>query len=59
MVRSIMPMSFLSETGDHRKIGRLCRLVDRTRCFHLAIGDLDRAAAILRDHLEAARGSAS
>ncbi len=51
MVERIMPMSFLSETDDHLKIGGLCRLVDSADCFVLHVGDLDGAVSGLQQKL--------
>jgi hypothetical protein len=37
--------------NDQLKIPRLCRLVDDVASYHLSIGDLDRAVAVIRGHL--------
>lgn len=51
MVEKVMPMSFLSETADHMKIGGICGLVDNADCFVLHVGDLEGAVSGLQDKL--------
>ncbi len=51
MVEKVMPMSFLSETADHMKIGGICSLVDNADCFVLHVGDLEGAVSGLQDKL--------
>ena len=51
MLREIMPMTFLSEEGDHRKIGGLCRLINTVETRRLLVGDLDGAVSALEDLL--------
>ncbi len=51
MVEKIMPMSFLSETNDHLKIGGLCGLIDSAHCYLLYIGDLDGAVSGLQEKM--------
>jgi len=51
MVRNIMPMSFLSETDDHKKIDQLCSLVDKAECHVLHIGDLPGAISALQEKM--------
>ncbi len=51
MVEKIMPMSFLSETADHLKIGELCRLIDNADCSILHIGDLEGAVSALQEKM--------
>lgn len=51
MVQKVMPMSFLSETADHLKIGGICRLVDNADCFVLHVGDLEGAVSGLQEKL--------
>lgn len=51
MVEKVMPMSFLSETADHMKIGGICGLVDNADCFVLHVGDLEGAVSGLQEKL--------
>jgi len=51
MLEKIMPMTFLSETGDHRKIPALCRMVDEADCYILRNGDLRGAVDALQEKL--------
>ena len=51
MVEKVMPMTFLSETDDHLKIGELCRLMDNADCYIIHIGDLAGAVAGLQEKL--------
>ncbi len=53
MVEKVMPMSFLSETDDHLKIGGLCRLIDNAECYVLHVGGLDGAVSVLQKRLSA------
>ncbi len=46
-----MPMTFLSETGDHRKIPALCRMVDGADCYILRNGDLGEAVEAFKELL--------
>lgn len=48
MAQKIMPMTFLSESGDHMKIAELCRVLDRADCRVLHVGDLEAASAHFR-----------
>jgi len=48
MLEKIMPMTFLSETGDHRKIPALCSMVDGADCYILRNGDLGEAVEALK-----------
>lgn len=51
MVQKIMPMTFLSETDDHMKIGELCSIIDRVDCYVLHVGDLKGAVSALREKM--------
>ena len=51
MLKHIMPLSYLSTSNDQLKIPRLCRLVADVASYHLSIGDLDGAVAVIRGHL--------
>jgi hypothetical protein len=51
MVNRIMPMSFLSETADHLKIGQLCGMIDGADCYILYVGDLEGAVSGLREKM--------
>ncbi len=48
MVRKVMPMTFMSTSRDHLKIGELCRVIDRAACFRLHMGSLDSAVVGIR-----------
>lgn len=47
MVERVMPMTYLSETEDHRKIPEVCRIVDEADCYVLGIGHLEGAVDAL------------
>lgn len=51
MAQKIMPMTFLSESDDHLKIGELCKLIDRVDCYILHIGALDGAVSAIRENI--------
>ena len=51
MVEKIMPMSFLSETADHLKIGELCRMIDSAHCYIIYIGELEGAVSGLQEKM--------
>ncbi len=51
MANRLMPMSFLSESRDHLKIGGLCRVIDNADCYLLSIGDLSAAADSMREKM--------
>lgn len=51
MCQNILPLSYLSKSNEHLKIPQLCRLINNVASYHLHIGDLDRAVAIIRDHV--------
>jgi hypothetical protein len=48
MVQKVMPRTFLSITHDHLKIRPLCRLIDKSDCHILHVGNLDGAIASIR-----------
>ena len=52
MVQKVMPMTFLSESDDHMKIGELCRIIDSVDCFVVNIGDLDSAVSKLKQTMQ-------
>jgi hypothetical protein len=49
MVQKVMPRTFLSIAHDHLKIGPLCRMIDKSDCHILHVGDLDGAIASIRE----------
>lgn len=51
MVQRLMPMSFISEKEDHKKIAELCRVVDQAECYILHNGDLDGAATAMQEKM--------
>jgi hypothetical protein len=51
MVEKVMPMSFLSEKDDHKKIGHLCRMIDKAECYTIYIGDLEGAVSAVRERM--------
>ncbi len=51
MVRKVMPMSFLSESEDYKKIDRLCALIDKADCHVLHFGDLAGAVSALQQKM--------
>ena len=51
MVERVMPMTYLSETEDHRKIPAVCRIVDEADCYVLGIGDLGGAVDALHQKM--------
>jgi len=51
MAQKIMPMTFLSESDDHMKIGELCGIIDRADCYVLHLGDLEGAVSTLLEKM--------
>lgn len=51
MMEKIMPMTFLSETEDHRKIPAVCRMVDEADCYVVRNGDLHGAVEAFKELL--------
>lgn len=52
MVQKTMPKTFFSLCHDQEKIGRLCKLADRARCFAIQLGSLDSAIDRIRETLD-------
>ena len=48
MVKNLMPMSFISEKEDHKKISELCSVVDQADCYVLHNGDLEGAVSSIQ-----------
>lgn len=53
MAQRIMPMTFLSESEDYMKIGKICKIIDGVDCYVLHIGDLDEAVSKLKEIISA------
>jgi len=51
MLQNIMPLSYLSPSGEQLKIPRFCDLINTVKSYNLHIGNLDRAVAIIRGHM--------
>lgn len=51
MAKEVMARSLLSESHDHLKIGELCSMIDRADCYILHVGNLESAAASIRESL--------